>query len=90
MLPGTYRDDDPLGVKRDTLADSSSEVNNAIHQLEDINVRLDSIADSTNGIWTEDELAEVRMLQKTVRALLESKEQDLEDINDEFDELVDE
>ena len=87
MLPNSYREDDPPGVRLDTLTDARMEVEHTIHQLKEAYLIFDDIADDNEGIWTDDERTEVRGMQSTVSALIASKETDLEDIEQLYENL---
>lgn len=90
MLPGTYDEDDGLGIRHDVLVDSRIEVENAVHFLTEMNVMLDSIADDREGIWTDGERRRLRSMQGTVQGLIERKEADLEEISEEYERVREE
>lgn len=83
MLPNDYDPDAALGVRRDVLADATGEAANAVYQLRDMDVVLDGLAEDW-AVFTDDEITEIRQLQRTVRALADSKERDLVDIREEL------
>lgn len=88
MLPGTYHKDDSDGVRRDTLVDARVEMESARAQLHDVYVTLDGLADDREGIWSADEKGEIRMMQKTADALIESCEENVDDVEAEFERLL--
>lgn len=66
------------------------EVGSAKAQLKDVYVTMDSLADDREGIWTEDERQEIRLIQKTAKALVESCGENIDDIQDELDAVEEE
>lgn len=84
MLPGTYREDDSEGVRKDVLMEARIEAENYKSQLQEMNVVLDSIADDREGIWTDDQRAEIRLMQKTMRTLIEQCDEMISDIDEEM------
>lgn len=84
MLPNTYDRDDSIGVRRDTLCDALSDAKHAEEVLKEINVQLDDIADDREGIWTDDERSELRMMQETVQTLIEASQKTQGDIAHEL------
>lgn len=74
-----------MGVRHDTLVEARIEVESAKHQLEDMYVTLDSLADDREGIWTEEERAKVRSMQKAAQILADSCGDNLDDIDDELE-----
>lgn len=87
MLPGTYREDDSIGIKRDVLRDSLIESEDYKHRLQDVYVEFDSMADDDEGVWTDDERSEIRLMQKTVKALIDSTDENIDDIREELEDL---
>lgn len=90
MLPGTYREDDALGVRLDTLVDARMENEASKSQLRNAYVQFDSVADDREGIWTDDERREVRQMQKTTETLIEQLEENVSDIDDELEAVREE
>lgn len=84
MLPGTYREDDSEGVKQDVLRDARIEAEGYKSQLQEMDVILDGMADDREGIWTDDQRAEIRLMQQTIRTLVEQCSEMVDDIDDEM------
>lgn len=86
MLPNDYHPDDDYGVRLDVLVDGRMMAEHTRHQLRRVNVILDDLADDP-VVLTPDETREIRQLQRTVQALLASKEEDVEDMTEEIERL---
>jgi len=87
MLPGTYDPDESRGIRRDTLADALMELNDAHHKLQQMHVSLDVIADDRERIWSDDERAEIRSLQRAVSTLMDVAQENKQDVKAEMEIL---
>lgn len=87
MLPRNYDTSDPMGLRRDVLAEGQMALSDLGHRLSEINVHLDAIAEYPE-VLAEDELAEVRSLQRSVQSLYDEKTTDLEVTREEFNDVL--
>jgi hypothetical protein len=87
MLPGTYDPDAARGIRRDTLADALMELNDAHHKLQQMYVALDVIADDQERIWSDDERAEIRSLQRAVSTLMDVAQENKQDVKSEMENV---
>lgn len=88
MLPQSYRDDDPIGVKIDVLADASASINMTENNLRDMYVTLDVLADDNIGILTDEERREIREIQQRVETIADACEDKQQAIHDEMDRIT--
>lgn len=84
MLPRIYDPDASVGVRHDSLVDARIEAETAEYQLRQMHVMLDGMADTREGIWTEDQMSELRDMQARISTLLNAIETTVQDTEDEL------